>query len=203
MKITDAQFILSSPNLNGCPQSYLPEFAFIGRSNVGKSSLINMLCGKKEIAKTSSKPGKTQLINFFLINNQWHLVDLPGYGYAKTAKTRREKWEIETRNYLLRREQLNHIFLLIDIRISPQIIDLDFMAWLSEKNRPFSILFTKCDKLSDNKIRYMTKNYHNEMLKTWESLPLALHTSAQTNLGKEEILQIIENVSENTASLAL
>ena len=195
MNIQTSKFILSSPNLKGCPaaDSNMPEFAFIGRSNVGKSSLINMLCNQKDLAKTSSKPGKTRLINFFLINNAWYLVDLPGYGYAKIAKTQREKWEIETRNYLLRRENLQHIFLLIDSRIPPQAIDIEFMEWLANNQRPFSILFTKCDKLSSNKIRSNLQTYHDELLQRWTELPLALLTSAETKRGKEEVLQIIEN----------
>jgi GTP-binding protein len=197
MKITTSKFLLSAPNLKGCPAvaPNMPEFAFIGRSNVGKSSLINMLCNHKDLAKTSSKPGKTRLINFFLINNTWHLVDLPGYGYAKVAKAQREKWEIETRNYLLRRDNLWHIFLLIDSRIPPQAIDIEFMEWLTKNQRSFSILFTKCDKLSSNKIRATIQAYQTELLTGgWTELPLALLTSAETHKGKEEILQIIEQI---------
>jgi len=195
MKITVAKFMLSAPNLKGCPAaSNTTEFAFIGRSIVGKSSLINMLCNHKDLAKISSKPGKTRMINFFMINNAWHLVDLPGYGYAKVAKTQREKWEIETRNYLLRREDLLHIFLLIDSRIPPQVIDIEFMEWLSKNQRPFSILFTKCDKLSSNKVRATIQAYQAELSKRWTELPLALLTSAETKRGKEEILQIIEEI---------
>jgi len=195
MKITVAKFMLSAPNLKGCPAaSNTAEFAFIGRSNVGKSSLINMLCNHKDLAKISSKPGKTRMINFFLINNAWHLVDLPGYGYAKIAKTQREKWEIETRNYLLRRENLLHIFLLIDSRIPPQVIDIEFMEWLSKNQRPFSILFTKCDKLSSNKVHATIQAYQAELSKRWTELPLALLTSAETKRGKEEILQIVEEI---------
>ena len=194
-KITTSKFILSSPNLKGCPDTAdMSEFAFIGRSNVGKSSLINMLCNHKDLAKTSSKPGKTRMINYFLINNAWYLVDLPGYGYAKVAKAQREKWEIETRNYLLRRDNLRHIFLLIDSRIPPQTIDIEFMEYLSKNQRHFSILFTKCDKLSSNKIRATLQAFHAELSKRWTELPLALLTSAETQRGKEEILQIIEDV---------
>ncbi len=196
MKIVEANFVLSSPNLKGSPQSELPEFAFIGRSNVGKSSLINMLCNKKDLAKTSSKPGKTRLINFFLINNAWHLVDLPGYGYAKIAKTQREKWEIETRNYLLRRSNLLHIFFLIDIRIPLQTIDIEFMHWLSNNQRPFSILFTKCDKISNNTIRNNLKKTQAELLKSWAELPMAILTSSETKKGKEEILHILSSISQ-------
>lgn len=196
MKINAAQFLLSSPNLKGCPPPELAEFAFIGRSNVGKSSLINMLCNQKGLAKTSSKPGKTRLINFFLINDDWRLVDLPGYGYAKTARTQREKWEIETRNYLLKRENIAVIFLLIDVRIPPQAIDIEFMKWLSTNQLPFVILFTKCDKLSANKIRNNVKAFSEELLKTWQELPVAILTSAETGKGKEEILQLIESVME-------
>lgn len=197
MKINTAKFILSSPNLKLCPETTIPEFAFIGRSNVGKSSLINMLCNQKDLAKTSSKPGKTKLINFFLINNSWHLVDLPGYGYAKTAKTQREKWEIETRNYLLKRENLVNIFLLIDIRVPPQRIDLEFMEWLSKNGLSFSILFTKCDKISNNKISVSVKAYCDELLKSWNELPIAILTSAETGRGKEDILQVIEQYLED------
>jgi GTP-binding protein len=196
MKITASKFILSSPNLKGCPEvdSNTAEFAFIGRSNVGKSSLINMLCNHKGLAKTSSKPGKTRLINFFLINDSWYLVDLPGYGYAKIAKTQREKWEIETRNYLLKRENLKHIFVLIDSRIPPQAIDIQFMEWLSNNDRPFSILFTKCDKLSSNKLRSNIKDFQTELLQRWTELPLALLTSAETQKGKEDVLQLVEEI---------
>ncbi|MCL2041075.1 MAG: ribosome biogenesis GTP-binding protein YihA/YsxC [Bacteroidales bacterium] len=202
MKINISKFILSAPNLKNCPAvvSNMPEFAFIGRSNVGKSSLINMLCNHKDLAKTSSKPGKTRLINFFLINDAWYIVDLPGYGYAKVAKAQREKWETETRNYLLRRENLQHIFLLIDSRIPPQAIDIEFMEWLSKNQRPFSILFTKCDKLSSNKIRSNLKAFQAELSQRWTELPLALLTSAETKKGKEEILQLIEEMTSHDFS---
>jgi GTP-binding protein len=196
MKIASSKFILSSPNLKGCPEvaSNMAEFAFIGRSNVGKSSLINMLCNHKGLAKTSSKPGKTRLINFFFINDSWYLVDLPGYGYAKIAKTQREKWEIETRNYLLKRENLKHIFVLLDSRIPPQTIDIEFMEWLAKNQRPFSILFTKCDKLSSNKLRSNIKAFQTELLQYWTELPLALLTSAETQKGKDDVLQLIEEI---------
>ncbi|MDR0364617.1 MAG: ribosome biogenesis GTP-binding protein YihA/YsxC [Bacteroidales bacterium] len=197
MKINTAKFVLSSPNLKGCPDPTVPEFAFIGRSNVGKSSLINMLCNQKDLAKTSSKPGKTRLINYFIINNDWFLVDLPGYGYAKTAKAQREKWEIETRNYLLKRENISVIFLLIDVRIPPQVIDTEFMRWLSKNQLPFVILFTKCDKISLNKIRNNVKAFSDELLKSWSELPVAILTSAETGKGKEDILQLIETAIED------
>jgi GTP-binding protein len=198
MRITVAKFMLSAPNLKGCPDtSDMPEFAFIGRSNVGKSSLINMLCNHKDLAKISSKPGKTRMINFFFFFNAWHLVDLPGFGYAKVAKTQREKWEIETRNYLLRRDNLRHIFLLIDSRIPPQAIDIEFMEWLSKNQRPFSILITKCDKLSSNKIRSTLQAFQTELSTGWTELPLAVLTSAETQKGKEDILQIIEDMINN------
>lgn len=198
MIIKTKTFVLSAPDLKHCPLSNIPEFAFIGRSNVGKSSLINMLSEQKDLAKTSGKPGKTQLINFFLINDSWHLVDLPGYGFAKVSKTIREKWEITTKNYLKKRTQLRNIFVLIDIRLEPQKIDLEFMTWLFENKLPFSIIFTKSDKISSHQIKTNLTNYVKELQKTWEDLPHALISSSTTGVGKQEILGVIEEMISET-----
>lgn len=198
MKIKTKSFVLSAPDLKHCPVSNLPEFAFIGRSNVGKSSLINMLCDQKDLAKTSGKPGKTRLMNFFLINNNWHLVDLPGYGFAKISKSVREKWELQTKNYLKKRTNLCNIFVLIDSRLEPQKIDLEFLDWLANNQLPFSLIFTKSDKISSN---VMTKNlsrFVNELQKTWTVLPHAIISSSETGVGKEEILEVIDQMCQET-----
>lgn len=197
MKITKAEFFKSSPDLKCCPEGNIPEFAFIGRSNVGKSSLINMLVKKKGLAKTSSKPGKTKLINYFMIDDTWFLVDLPGYGFAKIAKSMREKWEKSSRNYLLKRDNLKAIFLLIDSRIPPQKIDLEFMDWLSENDRPFLIVFTKCDKLSGTKVQANIKNYAQTLKEHFDELPIAFTSSATEGSGKEEILALIAEIVES------
>lgn len=196
MKITKAEFFKSSPDLKNCPDGDIPEFAFIGRSNVGKSSLINMLVSKKGLAKTSSKPGKTKLINYFMIDDTWFLVDLPGYGFAKIAKAMRENWEKSSRNYLLKRDNLKAIFLLIDSRIPPQKIDLEFMDWLSENDRPFLIVFTKCDKLSGSKVQANIKSYAQTLKARYEELPIAFTSSATEGSGKEEILSLISEIIE-------
>ncbi|MDD4847187.1 MAG: ribosome biogenesis GTP-binding protein YihA/YsxC [Bacteroidales bacterium] len=198
MKIKTKTFVLSAPDLKRCPVSTLPEFAFIGRSNVGKSSLINMLCDHKDLAKTSGKPGKTQLMNFFLINERWHLVDLPGYGFAKISKSTRERWETETKNYLKKRENLRNIFVLIDIRLEPQKIDLEFMQWLADHNLNFSIIFTKCDKVSSNQISKTLKLWVKELQKMWQELPHAVVSSSETGVGKDEILGIIEAMVQDS-----
>lgn len=197
MEIKSAVFHKSSPDLKNCPESEFPEFAFIGRSNVGKSSLINMLVDKKGLAKTSSKPGKTKLINYFTIDDGWFLVDLPGYGYAKISKKIRENWEKSTRNYLEKRDNLAAIFVLIDSRISPQKIDLEFMEWLSEKELPFLILFTKCDKISGGKVEVNIKEYQQELMKRFEELPIAIKTSSKEGTGKDDILGLIEDVIQS------
>lgn len=197
MKIDNATFVLSSPDLKRCPESPISEYAFIGRSNVGKSSLINMLVNKKGLAKTSSKPGKTQLINFFLINNSWHLVDLPGYGFAKVAKESRVQWEKQSRNYLAKRANLKMIFLLIDSRIPPQKIDIEFMLWLSEEKLAFTLLFTKCDKLATSKISKNIKLYGEKLRELFDSLPIAIQSSTKTGDGKEQILDLIDHMNHN------
>ena len=194
MEIKQAIFHKSSPDIKSCPESEFPEFAFIGRSNVGKSSLINMLVNKKGLAKTSSKPGKTKLINYFAIDDGWFLVDLPGYGYAKISKKIRENWEKRTRNYLEKRDNLAAIFVLIDSRIAPQKIDLEFMEWLSEKELPYLIVFTKCDKISGLKVEANIKEYQKELLERFEELPLAIKSSSKESTGKDDILGLIESI---------
>ncbi len=191
MLVKHAEFIKSSVELSKCPNPTLPEFAFIGRSNVGKSSLINMITNKKGLAKTSATPGKTQAINHFLINKDheaWFLVDLPGYGYAKSAKTNRKKWEKFIRDYLLNRENLTCTFVLIDYRLDPQKIDLEFMQWLGENGIPFVIVFTKCEKLGIGTDGVKFKKYAETLAETWESLPMCFFTSSTHQIGKEEIL---------------
>lgn len=195
MKITQAEFIISNSDITKCPAPNMPEYAFIGRSNVGKSSLINMLTNNKKLAKISSKPGKTQLINHFLMNKSWYLVDLPGYGFAKIAKTQRLKWEKFVINYILERENLMNLFVLIDSRIPPQKIDLEFMEMLGEKRIPFAMVFTKIDKSSSTKLAKSLQSYKNEMLKTWEFLPPVYTTSSVSLFGKEKILNFIEEIN--------
>ncbi len=196
MDIKSAEFVISNTDYQKCPDSKLPEYAFIGRSNVGKSSLINMLCNRHGLAMTSSKPGKTLLINHFLINNNWHLVDLPGYGYATTGKSMREQLKNIIESYILYREQLSCVFLLIDIRHEAQKIDLEFMNWMGENGIPFSIVFTKLDKLSAVRYRESMKNYKEKLLETWEQLPPVFATSAEKRIGKEEILNYIDDINK-------
>lgn len=196
MTVNEASFIKSSADFRDCPVTSDPEYAFIGRSNVGKSSLINMLCGRKSLAKTSSKPGKTQLINHFSINGTWYLVDLPGYGWSKVSKTAKAKWGKMIEDYLLNRETLSCLFVLLDSRLEPQDIDYDFMQWLGEKEIPFAIIFTKSDKLSTNKLQSV-KAKHIKRLKTvWEILPETFMTSAEKGTGGEEVLKFIEETNE-------
>lgn len=195
MKITSATFVISNTDYKKCPKDNVSDFAFIGRSNVGKSSLINMLCNHKNLAKTSAKPGKTQLINHFSINNnQWYLVDLPGYGYARTSKTNREKWEGMIVDYLCKRENLYCVFVLIDSRLEPQKIDLEFVDWLGEKGLPFVLVFTKTDKISAVQVDKNIAAFKREMLKSWDEIPTIFKTSAVQNKGKTEILEFIENI---------
>ena len=194
MQNIDAKFLLSSPNISGCPDSKLPEFAFIGRSNVGKSSLINMITGKKGLAKTSSLPGKTRLINYFLINEQWSLVDLPGYGYAKLPKTEREKLQKMIRSYLSKRENLVCTFLLIDSRHDLQKTDQEFMEWMAEQEKPFILLFTKVDKLSKTALQKSLENFKTALLESWEELPTLILTSATTKQGRDEVLGVIQSL---------
>lgn len=194
MKIEDASFLISNTTFKKCPQDGKPEFAFIGRSNVGKSSLINMLTGKKKLAKTSSTPGKTQLINHFIINDEWYLVDLPGYGFAKASKKSRQSWEIFITEYLLHRERLMTTFVLIDARLAPQKIDLEFMNWCGGKGIPFSIVFTKTDKLSSSALQKNLLAYRKELLKFWDELPPIFVTSSASKFGREPVLNYIEDI---------
>jgi len=197
MPIHNATFVISSPDVAGCPKSTLPEYAFIGRSNVGKSSLINMLCQNPKLAKTSQKPGKTLLINHFLIDNTWHLVDLPGYGFAQTSQKQREQLKKMIERYCLLREQLTNLFVLVDCRLEPQQIDLDFMNWLGENGIPFSIVFTKADKVGKGRLSENIGNYKLKLQETWEELPPLFITSAETGMGKEEITSYIESINAN------
>ena len=195
MKVTSSEFLISNSNVNKCPSNNLSDYAFIGRSNVGKSSLINALCNKKSLAKTSSRPGKTQLINHFLINNSWHLVDLPGYGYARTSKTQKKIFQKFITEYFNERKQLVSAFVLIDIRHEPQPIDLDFMYWLGEKEIPFSIIFTKSDKLKPNKIKINIENYFKKMNDQWNSFPIHFITSATKKNGIKDVLIYIDQLN--------
>jgi GTP-binding protein len=196
VEITTAEFICSNTDYTKCPPATMPEYAFIGRSNVGKSSLINMLTGKKKLAKTSSTPGKTQLINHFIINENWYLVDLPGYGYAKASKKERAKWEKFIQDYLLKRENLMCVFVLIDSRLEAQKIDLEFMEWLGKKQVPFVICFTKTDKESQRIINKNIANYKKKMLETWDALPDMFITSSEKQIGKEEVLTYIDEINQ-------
>jgi GTP-binding protein len=194
MLIKSAEFVVSNTNPALCPESDLPEFAFIGRSNVGKSSLLNMLVGAKNLAKTSATPGKTRLINHFIINEKWYVVDLPGYGYAKTLRSQREKWLSFIRGYMLKRENLYCVMALIDMRLEPQANDLEFMEWLAQNGIPFVMVFTKADKLKRNQLEKNLAHYKKEMLKAWEELPRIFVTSAEKGSGREELLDFIEEL---------
>ena len=196
MKIKSAQFVISNTDITKCPSDGKPEYAFIGRSNVGKSSLINMVTERKSLAKTSGRPGKTQLINHFIINDEWYLVDLPGYGYAKASKTSRMKWEKFISEYLTKREELLNVFVLIDCRLEPQKIDLEFMNWCGEKGIAFSMVFTKMDKVSSTVLQKNLAKYKKEMLKYWEELPPVFTTSAESKFGREKLLNYIERITE-------
>jgi GTP-binding protein len=195
MDIKEAKFIISNTDIKLCPTDGKPEYAFIGRSNVGKSSLINMITEKKDLAKTSGRPGKTQLINHFLINGDWYLVDLPGYGYAKASKSSRNQWEKFISEYLMKRETLINIFVLIDSRLEVQKIDLEFMSWCAEKQLPFSMVFTKIDKLSSSALQKNLAAYKKEMLKYWEELPPVFTTSAESKFGREKLLNYIDFIN--------
>ena len=190
--VKKAEFIQSSANVSQCPKPDKPEFAFIGRSNVGKSSLINMLCQRKGLAKTSGSPGKTRLINHFLINDAWYLVDLPGYGYAKVSKKDRASFMKLIYSYFEQRENLVNAFVLIDSRHEPQKNDLEFMEWLGLRHIPFAMIFTKIDKLSSSELRKNTEAYKKEMLKGWESLPPIFMTSSEHRLGRNEVLDYVD-----------
>ena len=197
MQIKSAEFVVSNTDPSLCPVTEQPEFAFIGRSNVGKSSLINMLMEMKYLAKTSSEPGKTRLINHFIINNEWYLVDLPGYGYAKVLRSNRQKWITFIRQYMLERANLYCVMVLIDIRLEPQPNDLEFMNWLGENEIPFVMVFTKSDKLGKNAIDKNLAIYREEMLKCWEELPRIFVTSAEKGTGRDELLDFISGVIKN------
>lgn len=196
MEIKQAEFVVSNSDPAKCPAPTRPEYAFIGRSNVGKSSLINMLTGRSSLAKTSGKPGKTQLINHFLINNDWFLVDLPGYGYAQISKGERAKWVKMIEGYLTTRPNLITIFVLVDSRIAPQKIDLEFMAMLGEKGLPFVIVFTKIEKTGPVALQNAVEKYRQTMLETWESVPPIFTTSATKTIGRQEILAYIQPLNQ-------
>lgn len=213
MTIKTAEYLVSSARVEQCPESNLPEYAFIGRSNVGKSSLINMLTGNNKLAKTSATPGKTILINHFLINrtpngqrqpqgadSPWHLVDLPGYGYAKRGKKAQEQFEHMISSYILERQQMSLLFLLIDARHEPQKIDLEFIEWLGENGIPFAIVFTKADKLSKGRLAGNIQHYLSVLAKQWEELPPHFTTSSETRMGREELLQYIGQVNDMLAN---
>jgi len=195
MKISSAEFVISNSDVTKCPKEKLPEYAFIGRSNVGKSSLINMLTNRKSLAKTSGRPGKTQLINHFIINKTWFLVDLPGYGYARVSKSAKKVFQKFITAYFSKRTQLVSAFVLVDCRHEPQKIDLEFMQWLGENQIPFSIIFTKADKLSKNKLPVQIDNYIQTMLQYWEEMPNYFITSSSSGLGKDEMLNYIEDIN--------
>jgi GTP-binding protein len=196
MIIKSAEFVISNTDYRKCPATNYPEYAFIGRSNVGKSSLINMLTNNKNLAKTSSKPGKTLLINHFIINNEWYLVDLPGYGYASISKKMHESLQKIIRDYILNRTQMTNLFLLIDSRHEPQKIDLEFIEWLGKNAVPFSIVFTKSDKISKTKSEENTTNYKNVLSEQWEELPPIFITSSEKKQGKDTLLQYIAAINE-------
>lgn len=197
MEIKSAEFIISNTKVDLCPKGDLPEYAFIGRSNVGKSSLINMLTRKPKLAMTSATPGKTLLINHFLINKQWYLVDLPGYGYAARGKKQVEKIQKIIEDYILQREQLINLFVLIDIRHDPQKIDLEFIEWLGENGVPFSIIFTKADKLSAGKAKANVNAYMEKLSEQWEELPPHFISSSENKTGRDEILNYIESINSS------
>lgn len=196
MQITSAKFQISNSQVEKCPDTDLHEYAFIGRSNVGKSSLINMLTGRRKLAMTSSTPGKTTLINHFIINDSWYIVDLPGYGYAQRSKTEREKLKHIIDGYILGRPQMTSLFVLVDSRHEPQKIDLEFMEWLGENGVPFAIVFTKIDKLSRTSAEKNIEDYKRRLLEQWEELPPIFITSSETGLGREELLDYIEELNQ-------
>ncbi|MBT8266196.1 MAG: ribosome biogenesis GTP-binding protein YihA/YsxC [Bacteroidia bacterium] len=200
MQIKSAEFVVSNQDVDKCPNSALPEYAFIGRSNVGKSSLINMLTSRKNLAKTSGRPGKTQLINHFLINKNWHLVDLPGYGYARVSKKAKKTFQKFITAYFEKRKQLVSAFILVDIRHKPQPIDLDFMQWMGEHQIPFSIIFTKADKLKPKAIENHVEAYKSILLESWEEVPNYFITSASKEIGKKELLSYIDEINSKFES---
>lgn len=195
MKINTVQFIKSSARIDQCPDTKLPEYAFVGRSNVGKSSLINCLTSRKKLALTSGNPGKTRLINHFLVNENWYLVDLPGYGYAKLSKKERIKFERLIKDYLLNRRNMVCLFLLIDVRHDPIDADIEFLIWLGENSIPFTIVFTKADKINPNQVEKNISNYKDFLLESWESLPEIFTTSSVKSLGDKDLLNFIEDTN--------
>lgn len=196
MEVKTAEFVISAPTVSMCPKDTKPEYAFIGRSNVGKSSLINMLCRNRKLAKTSATPGKTLLINHFIINKEWYLVDLPGYGYAKRSKTEIAKLDQMIRGYILQRQQLVNVFVLVDVRHEPQKIDLEFINWLGQSSIPFSIVFTKADKLNVTKVQSNIAAYKRTLSETWEEMPPMIVTSSESRLGRDELLDYIESINK-------
>ena len=197
MEIKKAEFTLSAPMESMCPKDNKPEYAFIGRSNVGKSSLINMLTNNKKLAKTSATPGKTLLINHFIINNEWYLVDLPGYGFAKRSKKEIAKLEQMINGYILQRQQLVNVFLLVDVRLEAQKVDLDFIQFLGTSSVPFAIVFTKADKLSPTKVRQNVEAYRKVLSETWEELPPIFVTSSEKKQGRDEVLDYIDQINKS------
>lgn len=196
MLIKDAQFVVSNTDYRKCPTDGRPEYAFIGRSNVGKSSLINMLTNRRKLAMTSSTPGKTQLINHFIINDEWYLVDLPGYGYAQRGKKGREMISVIIESYILNRMEMTNLFLLIDCRHEPQKIDLEFMNWLGTNGIPFSIVFTKIDKISKSALKSNVDKYLDKLKEEWEEFPPVFFTSSESVVGREELLDYIEELNQ-------
>ena len=197
MEITSAEFVISNTDVKKCPAGIFPEYAFIGRSNVGKSSLINMLTARKGLAMTSATPGKTMLINHFLINKNWYLVDLPGYGYARRGQKGKDQIRTIIEDYILEREQMTNLFVLIDSRLEPQNIDLEFMEWLGENGIPFSIIFTKADKLKGGRLKMNINAYLRELSKQWEELPPYFISSSEDRTGRIDILNYIENINKD------
>lgn len=197
MKIKTSQFVVSNSEVTKCPNSQLPEYAFIGRSNVGKSSLINMLTSRKNLAKVSGKPGKTRLINHFLINDNWHLVDLPGYGYAKVSKKEKKTFQKYITAYFEKRQQLVNTFILVDCRHEPQPIDLEFLEWMGLNGIPFSIVFTKADKLKPQVLEQNIANYKAKLMETWEELPPYFITSSAHQTGRDDILNYIQSINDS------
>jgi GTP-binding protein len=195
--IKKAEFVISNTNIEKCPATGLPEFAFIGRSNVGKSSLINMLVGRKNLAKTSSTPGKTQTINHFIIDDRWYVVDLPGYGYASVGKSAKQTWPLMIENYIKNRKTLQNTFVLIDSRLEPQANDLDFVNWIGKSQLPFSLVFTKTDKISKSAVSKTAEAWGRKLRLTWEELPPVFFTSSEKKSGREELLKYIESVLKN------
>src|SRR5574344_864527 len=196
MEIKNAEFTLSAPTVSMCPADTKPEYAFIGRSNVGKSSLINMLCNNKKLAKTSATPGKTLLINHFIINKDWYHVDLPGYGYAKRSKTEIAKLDQMIRGYILQRQQLVNVFVLVDVRLEPQNIDIEFINWLGQSSIPFTIVFTKADKLPVTRVQSNVAAYKRKLSETWEEMPPMFITSSEKRDGRDELLDYIDSINK-------